>query len=158
MDTKQEGHRMMAFFVPKRLGREICQPIKTTAANWQNMTTDWRNKTMKMGTTQRSYNSVIAYAADPNFDRKSLTVDLAVDVQPGSCITSAGAAYVSGADCLLVLSHHNAGADAHIIVADRGVYIKQDTIIAVMGATAGPLAVAALTASGDIRTTTPDAE
>lgn len=113
---------------------------------------------MKMGTTERSYNDVIAYAADPLFDKKGIVVDLAVDVQPGSCITNAGATYVSGADCLLVLSHHVAGADAHILIADRGVYIKEATIIAVNGATAGPLAVAALTASGDIRTTTSDAE
>ncbi|HEY3588476.1 MAG TPA: hypothetical protein VGL07_00095 [Buttiauxella sp.] len=113
---------------------------------------------MKMGTTERSYNDVISYAADPLFDKKGLIVDLAVDVQPGSCITSTGAAYVSGADCLLVLSHHKAGADAHILVADRGVFIKEATIIAVNGATAGPLAVAALTASGDIRSTAPDAE
>lgn len=41
---------------------------------------------MKLGTTERSYNDVIAYAADPNFDRKTITVDLAVEVQPGSCI------------------------------------------------------------------------
>ena len=117
---------------------------------------------MKMGTTERSYNSVIAYAVDPNFDRKTITVDLAVEVQPGSCITSAGAAYVSGDDCLLVLSHHRAEDAAHIIVADRGIYIKQDTIIAVMGATAGATAganaIAALTKTGAIRTSAPDAE
>ena len=113
---------------------------------------------MKMGTTERSYNDAIVYAIDPNFDRKSLAVDLAVDVQPGSCITSAGAAYVSGDDCLLVLSNHRAGDDAYVIVADRGIYIKQDTIIAVMGATAGANAVAALTKTGAIRTSAPDAE
>ncbi|MFO3905346.1 hypothetical protein AAHD62_12580 [Enterobacter hormaechei] len=113
---------------------------------------------MKMGTTERSYNDVIAYAADPNFDRKTITVDLAVEVQPGSCITSAGAAYVSGDDCLLVLSHHRAEDAAHIIVADRGIYIKQDTITAVMGATAAANAIAALTKTGAIRTSAPDAE
>lgn len=113
---------------------------------------------MKMGTTERSYNSVIAYAVDPNFDRKTITVDLAVEVQPGSCITSAGTTYVSGDDCLLVLIHHRAADDAHVIVADRGVYIKQDTIIDVMGATAGANAVAALTKTGAIRTSAPDAE
>ena len=75
-----------------------------------------------------------------------------------SCITSAGAAYVSGDDCLLVLIHHRAADDAHVIVADRGVYIKQDTIIAVMGATVGANAVAALTKTGAIRTSVPDAE
>ena len=41
---------------------------------------------MKMGTTERSYNDAIAYAIDPNFDRKTITVDLAVEVQPGSCL------------------------------------------------------------------------
>jgi hypothetical protein len=52
---------------------------------------------------------------------------------------------------LLVLSHHRAAEDANIIVADRGVYIRPETVIAVMGETVGAAAIAALTASGNIR-------
>jgi len=113
---------------------------------------------MKMGTTESSYNHVIAYACDPNFDRTTRVMDLAVDVEPGSCITSSGENYVSGDDCLLVLSNSRAGVSVPVIVADRGIYIKQDTVIAVMGATAGGNAIAALTKTGAIRTSAPDAE
>ena len=107
---------------------------------------------MKMGESQRTYNDVVSYQADGNFDRKTINIPtLAVEVQPGSCITSAGAAYTSGDDCLLVLSHHRAGDDANIIVADRLVYIRPETIYAVMGATVGAAAIAALTANGNVR-------
>lgn len=107
---------------------------------------------MKIGETQRTYNDVITYHADGNFDRRELNIPtLAVEVQPGSVIKSDGTAYVSGSDALLVLSHHRAGTDANIIVADRGVYIRAETVIAVMGETVGAAAIAALTASGNIR-------
>ncbi|WP_241722205.1 hypothetical protein [Raoultella sp. HC6] len=107
---------------------------------------------MKMGETQRTYNDVITYHADGNFDRCVVNIPtLAVEVQPGSVIKSDGTAYTSGSDALLVLSHHRAGSDANIIVADRGVYIRAETVIAVMGETAGAAAIAALTANGNIR-------
>lgn len=107
---------------------------------------------MKMGESQRTYNDVITSAVSGNFDRKTINIPtLAVEVQPGSCITSTGAAYTSGDDCLLVLSHAAAGEDVNIIIADRLVYIRPETVIAVMGATAGAAAIAALTASGNIR-------
>ena len=79
-------------------------------------------------------------------------------IRQGDCITGAGGEYVTGDVCLLVLSHHRVADDAYVVVADRGVYIKQDTIIAVMGATAGANAVAALTKTGAIRTSAPNAE
>lgn len=114
---------------------------------------------MKMGTSERSYNDVISYASDPNFDRVTRTfATLENDVQPGSVITSTGAAYASGSDCLLALSAARAGSDVPVIVADRGIYVKPATIIAVNGATVGAAAIAALTANGNIRVTAPDAE
>lgn len=115
---------------------------------------------MKMGTSPTSYNDVVAYAADPNFDRRTVTfATLSVDVVPGQAVTSAGAAYVSGSDCLLALSAARAGSDVPVIVADRGIYVKPATIIAVNGETVGAAAIAALTANGgNIRVTAPDAE
>lgn len=114
---------------------------------------------MKMGETQRTYNDVVTSANITNFDCKTVTIPtLAVEVQPGSVITSTGEAYVSGDDALLVLSHHRAGADANIIVADRGVYIRPETVIAVMGATVGAAALNALTASGNIRVALADVQ
>lgn len=114
---------------------------------------------MKMGTSPTSYNDVIAYAADPNFDRKTVNfATLENDIQPGSVITSTGAAYASGSDCLLSLSTARAGSDVPVIVADRGIYVKPATIIAVNGATVGAAAIAALIENGNIRVTSPDAE
>lgn len=107
---------------------------------------------MKMGESQRTYNDVVTYQADSLFATRVINIPtLAVEVQPGSCIKSDGTAYTSGSDCLLVLSNHRAGEDANIIVADRGVYIRAETVTAVMGATVGAAAIAALTASGNIR-------
>ncbi|MXF47622.1 hypothetical protein GR294_13925 [Raoultella sp. Lac2] len=107
---------------------------------------------MKMGESHRTYNDVITSAVSGNFDRKTIKIPtLAVEVQPGSVIKSDGTAYTSGSDALLVLSHHRAGTDANIIVADRLVYIRPETITAVMGATVGAAAIAALTANGNIR-------
>lgn len=107
---------------------------------------------MKMGESQRTYNDVVTYQADSLFATRVLNIPtLAVEVQPGSVIKSDGTTYTSGDDCLLVLSHHRAGEDANIIVADRGVYIRPETVIAVMGETVGAAAIAALTASGNIR-------
>lgn len=107
---------------------------------------------MKLGESQRTFNDVVSYQADGNFDRKTIKIPtLAVEVQPGSVIKSDGTAYVSGSDALLVLSHHRAGTDANIIVADRLVYIRPETVTAVMGETVGAAAIAALTASGSIR-------
>lgn len=107
---------------------------------------------MKMGESQRTYNDVVTYQADANFATRVLNIPtLAVEVQPGSVIKADGTAFASGSDALLVLSHHRAGEDASIIVADRGVYIRPETVIAVMGETVGAAAIAALTASGSIR-------
>ncbi|MGV8924869.1 MAG: hypothetical protein ACOH2G_04220 [Ewingella sp.] len=107
---------------------------------------------MKMGESQRTYDDVITSAVSGNFDRKTYKVaTLAVDVQPGSVIKSDGSAYTSGNDALLVLSHARAGTDVNIIIADRLVYIRSETVIAVMGASVGAAAIAALTASGNIR-------
>ena len=107
---------------------------------------------MKMGETPNTYNSVVSYQADANFATRVINIpNLAVEVQPGSVIKSDGTAYTSGSDALLVLSYHRAADDANIIVADRGVYIRPETVIAVMGETVGAAAIAALTASGNIR-------
>ena len=107
---------------------------------------------MKMGETPNTYNSVVSYQADANFATRVINLPtLAVEVQPGSVIKADGTAFASGSDALLVLSHHRAGEDANIIVADRGVYIRRETVIAVMGETVGAAAIAALTASGNIR-------
>ncbi|MGY5958288.1 Bacteriophage lambda head decoration protein D [Kosakonia sp. BK9b] len=107
---------------------------------------------MKMGESQLTYNDVITSHVSGNFDRKTINIPtLAVEVQPGSCIKSDGTAYTSGDDCLLVLSHHRAGDDANIIVADRLIYIRPETVTAVMGATVGAAAIAALTKSGNVR-------
>lgn len=114
---------------------------------------------MKMGTSERSYNDVVALSDTANFDRVTRTfATLENDIQPGSVITSTGAAYASGSDCLLSLSTARAGSDVHVIVADRGIYVKPATIIAVNGETVGAAAIAALTANGNIRLTSPDAE
>lgn len=114
---------------------------------------------MKMGSSPTSYNDVVAYAADPNFDRRTVTfATLENDIQPGSVITSTGAAYASGSDCLLALSAARAGSEVPVIVADRGIYVKPATIIAVNGETVGAAAIAALSADGSIRVTAPDAE
>lgn len=107
---------------------------------------------MKMGASQRTYNDIVTYQADANFAVKTINIPtLAVEVQPGSCIKSDGTAYTSGSDCLLVLSNHRAGEDANIIVADRLVYIRPETVTAVMGATVGAAAIAALIENGNIR-------
>ncbi|SAQ11576.1 Uncharacterised protein [Klebsiella michiganensis] len=107
---------------------------------------------MKMSESQRTYNDVVTYQADANFAIRVINLpSLAVEVQPGSVIKADGTAFASGSDALLVLSHHRAGEDANIIVADRGVYIRPETVIAVMGETVGAAAIAALTASGNIR-------
>ncbi|KOC88838.1 hypothetical protein [Winslowiella iniecta] len=114
---------------------------------------------MKMGTSPTSYNDVVALSDSANFDRKTVEfATLGVDVVPGQAVTSAGAAYVSGSDCLLALSAARAGSDVPVIVADRLTYVKPATIIAVNGATVGAAAIAALTANGNIRVTAPDAE
>lgn len=103
---------------------------------------------MKLGESQRTFNDVVTYQADANFAVKTVNIpNLAVEVQPGSVIKADGTAFTSGNDALLVLSHHRAGTDANIIVADRGVYIRPETVIAVMGATVGAAAIAALTTS-----------
>ncbi|WP_436924430.1 hypothetical protein [Klebsiella pneumoniae] len=114
---------------------------------------------MKMGESQRTFNDVVTYQADANFAVKTIKIpNLAVEVQPGSVIKADGTAFTSGNDALLVLSHHRAGTDANIIVADRGVYIRPETVIAVMGGTVGTAAIAALTASGNIRVAQADAQ
>ena len=114
---------------------------------------------MKMGESQRTFNDVVTYQADANFAVKTINIpNLAVEVQPGSVIKADGTAFTSGNDALLVLSHHRAGTDANIIVADRGVYIRPETVIAVMGATVGAAAIAALTTFGNIRVAQADAQ
>ncbi|EOY8032658.1 hypothetical protein ACQEL9_004411 [Raoultella planticola] len=112
---------------------------------------------MKMGESPNTYNSVVSYQADANFATRVINLpNLAVEVQPGFVIKSDGTAYVTGSDALLVLSHHRAGEDANIIVADRGVYIRPETVNAIMGQTVGAAAIAALTANGNIRTALAD--
>jgi hypothetical protein len=114
---------------------------------------------VKIGESQRTYNDVVTYQADSLFATCVINIpNLAVEVQPGSVIKADGTAFTSGSDALLVLSHHRAGEDANIIVAERGVYIRPETVKAVMGETVGAAAIAALTASGNIRVAQADAQ
>jgi len=114
---------------------------------------------MKIGSSQTTYNDVVCLSDTANFDRRTVTFPtLSVDVIPGQALTAAGAAYTSGADCLLALSAARAGDNVHVIIADRLLYVKPATILAVNGSTAGAAAIAALKANGNIRTTAPDAE
>ncbi|MDP7985236.1 hypothetical protein QX178_10630 [Klebsiella quasipneumoniae subsp. similipneumoniae] len=70
---------------------------------------------------------VIAYRDDPVFSHKTITfATLAVDTVPGTLLTPAGAAYASGANVLIALDSHKAGANVPVIVVDRGCVLKRN--------------------------------
>lgn len=115
---------------------------------------------MKLGDRPKTYNDVVRSSDSlGNFDRKTMIFNnLAVDVEPGSVITSAGDAYTSGDDAILCLSYAKAGSTVPVIVADQLIYIAGNAVIDVMGDTVGKAALEALTKTGKIRLCTPDAE
>jgi len=111
---------------------------------------------MKLDDYPKTYNDVVKNSATANFDRKMHSfATLAQPVEPGSVVDSTGALYTSGDDAILCLSYADSGSDVPVIVADRLIYVYPEAIRAVMGS-ATNAALAALTASGNIRLTSDD--
>ena len=75
---------------------------------------------------------VIAYRDDEVFSHKTRTfATLAIDVVPGTLLTSEGEAYSSGSDVLIALDDQKAGTNVPVIVVDRGCILKRNGLKAV---------------------------
>ena len=81
------------------------------------------------GTQAKSFTDVIAYSVDPVFDKREIVIDtLAADLVPGDVIKADGTKF-GAADTeapLVVIHPAKAGAQVHVIIADRGVVLKRD--------------------------------